>query len=200
MLVAQILAQIDFLDRQLADIDEHITVLVAELEPIIERVQTIPGVARKCAIGMVAEIGVDMTVFPTAAHLASWAGICPGNNASGGKARSGHTRRGPVALKTVLTEAAQAAGRTKNTYLGARYHAIRARRGTFKAVGAIRHDILIAYWHIVSETSTEDLPAIYRDLGADWITRRHSAEYQIAKLAKQIEKLGATVTVTLPAA
>ena len=141
-----------------------------------------------------------MSVFPTAAHLASWAGICPGNNASGGKARSGHTRRGPIALKTVLTEAAQAAGRTKNTYLGARYHAIRGRRGTFKAVGAIRHDILIAYWHIVSETSTEGPPAIYRDLGADWITRRHSPEYQIAKLIKQIEKLGATVTVTVPIA
>ena len=201
VLVAQILAQVDFLDRQLADIDEHIGALVADLEPIIERVQTIPGVARKCAIGMVAEIGVDMTVFPTAAHLASWAGICPGNNASGGKARSGHTRRGPVALKTVLTEAAQAAGRTKNTYLGARYHAIRGRRGTFKAVGAIRHDILIAYWHIVSTAaSTEDVSASYRELGPDWITRRHSREYQIAKLAKQIEKLGATVTVTLPAA
>jgi transposase len=200
VLVAQILAQVDFLDRQLADIDEHITALVADLEPIIERVQTIPGVARKCAIGMIAEIGVDMTVFPTAAHLASWAGICPGNNASGGKARSGHTRRGPIAPKTVLTEAAQAAGRTKNTYLGARYHAIRGRRGTFKAVGAIRHDILIAYWHIVStDTNAEDAQVGYRELGADWITSRHSREYQIAKLARQMEKLGATVTVTLPA-
>jgi transposase len=201
VLVAQILAQVDFLDRQLADIDEHIAAFVTDLEPVIERVQTIPGVARKCAIGMIAEIGVDMTVFPTAAHLASWAGICPGNNASGGKARSGHTRRGPIALKTVLTEAAQAAGRTKNTYLGARYHAIRGRRGTFKAVGAIRHDILIAYWHIVSaDANTADVSASYRELGPDWITRRHSREYQIAKLAKQIEKLGATVTVTLPAA
>ena len=200
VLVAQILAQVDFLDRQLTDIDEHITALVADLEPIIERVQTIPGVARKCAIGMIAEIGVDMTVFPTAAHLASWAGICPGNNASGGKARSGHTRRGPIAPKTVLTEAAQAAGRTKNTYMGARYHAIRGRRGTFKAVGAIRHDILIAYWHIVStDTNAEDAQVGYRELGADWITSRHSREYQIAKLARQMEKLGATVTVTLPA-
>jgi hypothetical protein len=101
-------------------------------------------------------------------------------------------------LKTVLTEAAQAAGRTKNTYLGARYHAIRGRRGTFKAVGAIRHDILIAYWHVVSVTSTDSTSVGYRDLGPDWITRRHSPEYQIAKLTKQIEKLGATVTVTLP--
>jgi hypothetical protein len=92
----------------------------------------------------------------------------------------------------VLTEAGQAAGRTKNTYLGARYHAMRGRR-TFKAVSAIRHDIVIAYWHIVSETDMT-----YHDLGPDRILRRRSPEYQIAALAKQIEKLGATVTVTLP--
>jgi len=194
VLVRQILAHVDFLDAQLAEIDEQITTRVATFEPIIERVQTIPGVARKCAIGMIAEIGVDMSVFATPAHLASWAGICPGNNASGGKARSGRTRHGPVALKTVLTEAAQAAARTKNTYLGARYHAIRGRRGTFKAVGAIRHDILIAYWHIV----TADVG--YQDLGVDWLARRHSREHQIAQLAKQIEKLGAAVEITMPAA
>ena len=111
VLVRQILAHVDFLDAQLAELDEQITTRVATFEPIIERLQTIPGVARKCAIGMIAEIGVDMSVFATPAHLASWAGVCPGNNASGGKARSGRTRHGPVALKTVLTEAAQAAGR-----------------------------------------------------------------------------------------
>jgi transposase len=170
----------------LAELDEQITTLVADYEPIIERLETIPRVARKCAVGMIAEIGVDMSVFATPAHLASWAGICPGNNASGGKARSGRTRHGPVALKTVLTEAAQAAGRTKNTYLGARYHAIRGRRGTFKAVGAIRHIV--------------GAEVQYEDLGADWIARRHSREYQIARLAKQIEKLGAAVEITMPAA
>lgn len=158
----------------MAELDEQITTLVADYEPIIERLETIPRVARKCAVGMIAEIGVDMSVFATPAHLASWAGICPGNNASGGKARSGRTRHGPVALKTVLTEAAQAAGPTKNTYLGARYHAIRGRRGTFKAVGAIRHDILIAYWHIVGAEVQ------YEDLGADWIARRHSRENHAA--------------------
>jgi transposase len=194
LLVRQILAHIDFLDHQLAELDEQITTLVADYEPIIERLETIPRVARKCAVGMIAEIGVDMSVFATPAHLASWAGICPGNNASGGKARSGRTRHGPVALKTVLTEAAQAAGRTENTYLGARYHAIQGRRGTFKAVGAIRHDILIAYWHIVGAEVQ------YEDLGADWIARRHSREYQITRLAKQIDKLVAAVEITMPAA
>jgi transposase len=85
VLVAQILAHVDFLDRQIAELDEQITGLVAELEPLIERSQPIPGVARRCAIGMIAKVGVDMTAFPTAAHLASWAAVCPGNNASAGK-------------------------------------------------------------------------------------------------------------------
>ena len=143
---------------------------------------------------MIAEIGVDMSVFAIPAHLASWAGVCPGNNAFGGKARSGRTHHGLVALKTVLTEAAQAATRTKNIYLGARYHAFRGRRGTFKAVGAIRHDILIAYWHIVGTAVG------YQDLVPTGVARRHSREYQIARLAKQIEKLGAAVQITMPAA
>jgi transposase len=187
--------------RRLAAIEEDLRALDARIEAKAEPfqaqrrlLQEIPGVDALVAITIIAEIGVDMSVFATPAHLASWAGICPGNNASGGKARSGRTRHGPVALKTVLTEAAQAAARTKNTYLGARYHAIRGRRGTFKAVGAIRHDILIAYWHIV----TADVG--YQDLGVDWVARRHSREHQIARLAKQIEKLGAAVEITMPAA
>lgn len=194
VLIDQILAHIDFLDTQLAEIEDKISSLVSHAEPVIERLQTIPGVGRTSAIGMIAEVGLDMTVFATPGHLASWAGVCPGNNASGGKARSGHTRNGPIALRTVLTEAAQAASRTKNTYLGARFHAIRGRRGTFKAIGAIRHDILIAYWYIVANNVN------YQELGADWNTRRHRPEHQIKRLAQQIEKLGATVTVTMPAA
>jgi transposase len=90
-----------------------------------------------------------MSVFRTAAHLASWAGICPGNNTSGGKNRSGRTRHGSVALRTALTEAAHAAARTKNTYLAAHHAHIRGRRGLLKAIGATRHDLLITYWHIV---------------------------------------------------
>lgn len=194
VLVRQMLAHIDFLDQQITDIDQEITARVSDYEPVLERVQTIPGVARKSAVSLVAEIGVDMSVFPTPAHLASWAGICPGNNASAGKARSGRTRHGPVALRTVLTEIAQAAARTKGTYLAAHYHAIRGRRGTFKAIRATRHDILIAYWHIVAEDVD------YVDLGADWLIRRKSPEHQLARLVHQIQKLGADVEVTMPAA
>ncbi len=104
---------------------------------------TIPGVSERTAIMLLAECGADMSVFPTAAHLASWAGICPGNNTSGGRSRSGHTRHGSVALRTALTEAAQAAVRTKGTYLAAHHAHIRSRRGVAKAIGATRHDLLI---------------------------------------------------------
>lgn len=160
ILVAQMLAHIDFLDASVADLEARIGERVVPLEHIVDRVATIPGVGRRTAIGLVAEIGADMSVFPTAGHLASWAGICPGNNESGGKRRNGRTRHGPVWLCTTLTEAAQAAARTKGTYLAAHHASVRGRRGTHKAIGATRHDILIAYWHIVAEgTAYQGPPA-----------------------------------------
>ena len=109
-----------------------------------------------------------MSVFPTAAHLASWAGICPGNNSSGGKRRPGRTRHGSMWLRIALTEAAQVAARGKGTYLAAHHAQIRGRRGTQKAIGATRHDILIAYYHIVANK------VAYHDLGPDWNDRRRS--------------------------
>jgi transposase len=190
VLVAQMLAHVDFLDESITELDQRIEAVVEEFEPVLARVQTIPGVARKTAVCLLAEIGTDMAMFPTAAHLASWAGICPGNNASGGKRKSGRTRHGSVWLKTALTEAAQAAARTKGTYLAAHHASIRGRRGTFKAIGATRHDLLIAYWHIVHD-SVE-----YRELGADWATRRHSPEHQTRRLVRQLEALGHQVQLT----
>ncbi len=190
ILVAQMLAHVDFLDESITELDARITVTVAEFEPILARLVTIPGVARKTAISMVAEIGVDMTVFATPANLTSWAGICPGNNASGGKRKSGRTRHGSVWLKTALTEAAQAAARTKGTYLAAHHASIRGRRGTFKAIGATRHDLLIAYWHVVHDEVN------YLELGADWAMRRHSREHQARRLVRQLEALGHHVELT----
>lgn len=190
LLVAQMLAHIDFLDESVIAIDTKIESAITVHAAVIERLVTIPGVARKSAIGLIAEIGTDMSVFPTPAHLASWAGICPGNNASGGKRRSGRTRHGSVSLKTVLTEAAQAAARTKNTYLAAHHATVRGRRGKHKAIGATRHDLLIAYWHVVHDEVD------YRELGADWAVRRYSPEHQLNRLIRQIERLGKTVTVT----
>ena len=190
LLVAQMLAHVDFLDAALVDLDARLDEAVAPYTPVIEQVMTIPGVSRRTAVGLLAECGADMTVFPTAAHLASWAGICPGNNASGGKSRHGRTRHGSVALRTTLTEAAHAAARSKGTYLAAHHAQIRGRRGHHKAIGATRHDILIAYWHIVHDGVS------YRELGPDWAARRHSVQHRTNKLIRQLEALGHTVVLT----
>lgn len=190
LLVGQMLAHVDFLDEAIVTLDARITTTVAPYEPVLERVVTIPGIARKTAVSLVAEIGVDMDRFATPGHLASWAGICPGNNASGGKRKSGRTRHGSAWLKTALTEAAQAAARTKGTYLAAHHASIRGRRGTHKAIGATRHDLLVAYWHVVHDQVD------YIDLGGDWATRRHSEEHRVRRLVRQLNALGQHVTLT----
>ncbi len=189
LLVGQMLAHVDFLDEALVALDTRISATIQPYESVLERLVTIPGVARKTAISLVAEIGVDMDRFATPAHLASWAGICPGNNASGGKRRSGRTRHGSAWLKTALTEAAQAAARTRGTYLAAHHASIRGRRGTHKAIGATRHDLLLAYWHVVHDNVD------YVDLGADWAERRHCDEHRIRRLVRRLHDLGQEVTL-----
>ena len=190
LLVAQMLAHIDFLDAAITELDTSLDRATTPFQAVLKRVCTIPGVSVRTAIMLLAECGADMTVFRTPAHLASWAGICPGNNTSGGKSRSGRTRHGSIALRTALTEAAHAAARTKNTYLAA-HHArhIRGRRGLHKAVGATRHDLLIAYWHVVHDQVD------YTDLGPDWAQRRRSTEHRTRRLVHQLEQLGHTVTL-----
>ncbi|MEV6029202.1 IS110 family transposase [Streptomyces sp. NPDC052036] len=153
---------------------------------------TIPGVGPKTVQALVAEIGLGMSVFPSSGHLASWAGICPGNNASGGKRRSGRTRPGSRWLKQALTEAAWGAARAKGTYLAAHHAQIRGRAGRYKAIGATRHDIIVAYWHIAHDR----VP--FRELGADWVSRRYSPEHRARRLIAQLEELGLSVT-TKPA-
>jgi transposase len=138
---------------------------------------------------LIAECGIDMSVFGSAEHLVSWAGICLGTNQSGGKRRSGRTRHGDHWLRTALSEAARAAARTKHTYLASHYWQLRGRRGEFKAIGATRHDILIAYYHIVRDR----VP--YRELGPDWLARRYSPEHRTRRLVKQLEALGHKVTL-----
>lgn len=189
LLLSQILTHVDFLDGQIAQLDARLEELFAPYGDLPELVATIPGVSVRSAQILLAECGTDMDRFPTAAHLASWAGVCPGNNESGGKRRSGRTRKGSVWLRTELTAAAKAAGRTKNTYLAAHQAQIKARRGYAKAVGATRHDILVAFYYIVSER----VP--FRELGPDWNEQRNSAEHRTRRLIRQLEQLGHTVTL-----
>ena len=146
--------------------------------------RTIPGVDRRTAEAVVAEIGVDMSRFRAAGRLASWAGWCPGNNESAGRHGSGKTRKGSKWLHTYLTEAAKAAARTKGTYLGAQYARLRGRRGSARATVAVGHSILVAAYHIL------DRHEPYRELGPDYFRRRHSREHQTRRLVRQIEALG----------
>jgi transposase len=190
LLIAQMLAHVDFLEASIAETYQQVDVLLRAHHRVLDLITTIPGVGRRVAEVMIAEVGLDMSVFPIAGHLASWAGICPGNNSSGGKRRAGPTRHGSVWLRIALTEAAQVAAGAKGTYLAAHHAQIRGRRGTYKAIGATRHDILIAYYHIVRDRIA------YRDLGPDWNDRMRSTDQQTRRLVRQLEKLGMNVTVT----
>jgi transposase len=189
VLVAGLLAHIDALDQAVATLEARIGIATRPYADLIELLCTIPGVGVRLAEILIAECGLDMTVFPTAGHFVSWAAICPGTNQSGRKRRSGKTRHGDTWLRTALTEAAHAAVRTKNTYLAAHYWQLRGRRGQFKAIGATRHDILIAYYHITRDR----VP--YHELGPDWLARRHSPEHRTRRLVKQLEALGHRVTL-----
>ena len=143
---------------------------------------------RRAAEVLIAEIGTDMTVFPTDRHLASWAGICPGQNESAGKRKSAKTRKGSKWLRKTLTESARAAARTKETYLSERYRRLASRRGDKKAIVAICHEILTAAYHMLQTGE------LYREQGAD--TLRHHDQDRIRRRAiSQLEKLGLKVTL-----
>ena len=193
IVVGAILAHIDFLDEQIDHLSRAIEEQIRPFGPAVELLCTIPGVQRRTAEVIVAEIGTEMSVFPTAGHLASWAGLCPGNDESAGRRRSGRTRKGSRWLSIALTEAAQANTRTKDTYLAAQYRRLKPRRGHKKAIGAVKHSIIVACWHML--TTGE----IFRDLGGDYFTRL-DPDKQTRRLVAQLERLGHVVTLEKAAA
>src|SRR5690606_26753267 len=142
LLMAQ-LEHIEFLEGQIERLDQEIAERMRPFEAILERLVEIDGVAWRTAEDVLAVIGVDMSPWPTAAHLASWAGLCPGNHESAGKRKSGKTRKGNTLLRAALVRAAQAATRSKGTYLSAQFHRLAARRGKNRAAVAVAHTLLI---------------------------------------------------------
>jgi transposase len=193
LVVGQILAHIDFLDESIDRLSAAIEQQIGPFAAAVELLCTIPGVQRRAAEVIIAETGGDMTAFATAGHLASWAGVCPGNDESAGKRRSGRTRKGSKWLRGTLIEAARAAARTRDTYLAAQYQRVRARRGANRASLAVAHSLLTAVWHMLQTGET------YTDPGGDYYTRR-DPERTTRRLIAQLERLGHTVTLTEGAA
>ena len=193
LLVRTILAKVDFLDQVIEELSAEIDRVIAPFGREVELLRTITGVDRRAAEGIIAEIGVDMSRFPTSGHLASWAGMCPGNHESAGKHRGGRSRKGSKWLGALLAETASAAGHSKGTYLGAQHRRLTGRIGYAKANKAVGHSILVACWHMLSTG------APYEDLGEDWFQRRRP-EAHARRLGRQIEALGFNVTITPTAA
>jgi len=188
LIVSHILAYLDYLDETIAALSEEIDGRLSPLAKKAENLCTITGVAERTSQVILAELGADMSRFSSDRHATSWAAVCPGNDESAGKRRSGKTRKGNPYLRTALIEAANAAVRTKNTYLRAQYEQVKRRRGHKKAIGAVAHPILVAAYHILKD----DVP--YQDLGGDYFARHADPARITKRLVAQLERLGHTVT------
>ena len=180
-----------YLEKTIASMDQRIGEQMRPFEAEIQRLDGIPGVDRLVAQAIIAEIGTDMSRFPTADHLSSWAGLCPGNNESAGKHKSGRTPKANRWLKRCLSQAAWAASHTKDTYLSAQFRQVAKRRGKKRAIIAVAHTILIASYYILKG-------AEYRELGGDYFDRLHPERLR-AYYVRRLEKLGFEVCLTKPA-
>ncbi len=193
ILLAHILAHIDFLEQAVATLQEEIGQRLGPYKEEVALAQTLPGIKATAAAAILAEIGTDMARFPTHGHLTSWAGVCPGNKQSGGRRLSGKTTRGNVWLRAVLGEVAWAAIRAKDSYFRAQYYRIARRRGKNKALMAVAHSILVALYHVLRERRP------YQDLGADYFDRLDTSRVE-RHYVRRLEQLGFKVELTPAAA
>jgi len=194
ILVTELLAHLEYLDESIERLSEDVATMVAPFAIPIDLLDTIPGINRRAAEVVLAEIGPDMSRFASSGHLASWAGICPGNNESAGKHFSGKTRKGSKWLRTVLVESAQAAARMKGTYLAAQYARIKGRHGHKKAIIAVAHSILVIAYHLLQRGKP------YDELGGDYFIERQNKQAYQRRLVKQLERMGYQVALTEAAA
>jgi transposase len=182
-LLSELLSHIDYLDQAITRISEAIAERLREEETIVTLLDSIPGVSRRTAEVFLAEVGSDMSRFPTANHLASWAGMCPGNHESAGKRKSGRSRKGSPWLRQALVEAAHGAARSKKTYIGAQYRRLAARRGKKKAAIAVGHTILVIAYHIITRQEP------YHELGPNYFDERDQQRVE-RQLVRRLERLG----------
>jgi transposase len=189
-MLAELFTHLDGLNQQLAQLNERIEEQTAPQQELIARLDEIPGVGKHIAEILLAEIGWTVEPFPSAKHLASWSCLCPGNNISANKRRTGKTRKGQKWLRTALTEAAWAASRTKDTYLGAQFHRLRVRRGPKRAAVAVAHSILTIVYHLM-----KDPTATFQELGGDYFVKRSKGD-QKRRALKTLTTLGYAVELT----
>ncbi len=185
----QLLAQYDFVNGQIDELDQEITRRTADMEEAVRLLDTIPGIDQIAARALLAEIGTKMEQFPTAQQCASWAGLCPGNNESAGKRLNGKTRKGSPWLRRVLVQAAWAASHAKDTYLRSQFFRLSARRGKKRALVAVAHTIIVIAWHVLKSQSS------YQELGGDYFEKRQKEALQ-RSLVRRLERMGHCVTLT----
>lgn len=185
----QILDHVDFLDARIAAVSEQVTQRMAPFTGAVELLVEVPGISSGSAEVVIAETGGDMSRFPSPAHLASWAGVAPGNHESAGKRRRVGTTNGNRWLRRTLIESARAAARTKASYFGAQYRQIAHRRGPNKAAVAVAHSLTDVIWHLLSTGER------FEDLGADYYERRRDPERETRRLVRKLEGLGHSVTL-----
>jgi transposase len=187
------LRHIDFLDEQIAHVSQEIETRLRPVAATVARLDSIPGIGQRTAEVLAAEVGLDMTRFPSAGHLTSWAGMCPGSYESAGKRKAGTTRRGSPWLRRALVEAACAVARRKDTYLAARFRRLIVRGGRKKAAVAVGRTILTLVYALLTDQDTS-----YRELGPaylDTARRRTRLEH---RAVDQLRALGYQVTLTAP--
>ena len=188
-MLRQLMDHLDYLDRQIAAFDKRIEVLMRPFQEAIARLMTMPGVGLLTAQNVLAEIGTDMSRFPTDQHLASWAAMCPGNRESAGKRKSGHTNHGNRWLRTALVQAAWAASHSKKTYLAAQYRRLAGRRGKKRAIVAVGHTMLVMMYHMLRDGVE------YQELGPDYLDKLQPLRLT-TYLVKRLESLGHQVKLT----
>jgi transposase len=182
-LLKELMRQLAFLEGQVTRFEKQIERAMRPFEWAAELLITMPGVDWTAACALIAEIGADMNRFPSSRHLASWAGLCPGNNESAGKRRSGKSHRGNRWIRGLLTEIAWAASRTKNTYSAAQYRRLTGHRGKKRALVAVANSLLQAAWHMLTHHKG------YVELGAQYLDNLRRTDLERTLIAR-LEKLG----------